>query len=249
MARPSAPVQRAAQLLAFFGVSNAAGWDQHWGQLAASYRMSERLTVSPFAVAIWLREAELAAEAVELPAYRVAQLRALVPKLRPLSRELVVGGAIDTARDLLDSAGVGLLLIEGVPGAPASGAVHWIRGNPWIDPHARYRTDDQLWFSLFHEIGHLLQGGYRPEVVEEMADQELPRRDEEAANAFAREALLPQADLDRWLAEAVVNGASIAKFAESQRVAPGIVVGRLQRDKRLLPGELNHLKRHFNAAP
>lgn len=246
VARSSTPAKQAAQLLSFFGVSSPGGWDQHWGQRMASYRMSERLPVSLHAVALWLREAEREAEGADLPDYRAAQLRAIVPKLRPLSREPVIGGAIDAARKLLNAAGVGLLLIEGVSGAPASGAVHWIRRNPWIVLTLRYRTDDQLWFSLFHEIGHLLEGGRRPEVVEEVADDELPRLDEQAANAFAREALLPRDELDRWLAENVINRPSISTFAASQGVAPGIVVGRLQRDRRLKPSELNRLKRHFD---
>jgi HTH-type transcriptional regulator/antitoxin HigA len=127
--------------------------------------------------------------------------------------------------------------------------VHWIRGNPWIVLTLRYRTDDQLWFSLFHEIGHLLEGGRRPEIVEEVGDEELPRPDEQSANAFAREALLPQDELDRWLTEDAINRGSTTKFAASQGVAPGIVVGRRQRDRRLKPSELNRLKRHFDAPP
>jgi HTH-type transcriptional regulator/antitoxin HigA len=115
--------------------------------------------------------------------------------------------------------------------------------------HAAIPHGDQLWFSLFHEIGHLLEGGRRPEVVEEIADEELTRPDEQAANAFAREALLPQDQLDRWLAEDVINRASISKFAANQGIALGMVVGRLQRDRRLKPSELNRLKRHFEAPP
>jgi addiction module HigA family antidote len=245
VARSSTGAERASQLLSFFGVSSPVGWDQHWGQLVASYRMSERRPVSLHAVALWLREAEREAEEAELPDYRATQLRALVPKLRPLSREPVIGGAIDAARRLLNAAGVGLLLIEGVQGAPASGAVHWVRGNPWIVLTLRYRTDDQLWFSLFHEIGHLLEGGRRPEVVEEIGDEEPSRPDEQTANEFARESLLPQDELNRWLAEDVIDRASVTRFAASQGVSPGIVVGRLQRDRRLKPSELNYLKRHF----
>lgn len=248
VARDATAPQQAVELLSFFGVSNPAGWDQHWGQITASYRLSERLPVSPYAVAIWIREAEREAERealdVELPSYSAARLHALVPELRPLSRALVVGGAIDRARELLRSAGVGLVLIQGVSGAPASGAVRWIRGNPWIVLTLRYRTDDQLWFSLFHEIGHLFEGGRRRDVVEELEDQELPRDDEQAANGFAREALLPQADLDRWLENGSINPRAIRDFADAQDVAPGIVVGRLQRDRRIPPGQFNDLKRH-----
>jgi hypothetical protein len=52
-----------------------------------------------------------------------------------------------------------------------------------------------------------------------------------------------------WLAEDVIDRASITKFAASQGVVPGIVVGRLQRDRVLKPSELSHLKRHFDLPP
>lgn len=246
VARDSTGPQRAAELLSFFGVSSPAGWDQHWGQVVASYRMSERLEVSPHAVAVWVREAERGASDVDLPGYDSAQLRAVVGELRPLSRALVVGGAIDRARELLKSGGVGLLLIQGVTGAPASGAVRWIRGNPWIVLTLRHRTDDQLWFSLFHEVGHVLERGPRRELVEELEDRELPRDDERAANAFAREALLSQADLDRWLENGSIDRKAIRDFAAAQDVAPGIVVGRLERDKQVPRGRFNGLKRYLD---
>jgi len=238
--RPS----QAAQLLAFFGVSNSNGWEQHWGQIAASYRMSERLPVSRYSVAVWLRAAEREVGGTQLPPYRPARLRTLVSDLRPLSRALVVAGAIDRAKELLSSAGVGLVLIEGITGAPASGAVRWIHGDPWIVLTLRHRTEDQLWFSLFHEIGHMLEGGRRRDVVEE-ADDELARPDEVGANSFAREALLPQAELDVWLSSASLDRRSITEFAATQGVSPGIVVGRLQRDRRVDKSAFNDLKEHL----
>jgi HTH-type transcriptional regulator/antitoxin HigA len=242
--RASPAPKQAAQLLAFFGVSNPAGWEQHWGQLAASYRMSERIPASRYSVAVWVRVAEREVGDSQLAAYQPARLRALVGELKPLTRALVVAGAIDRAKELLASAGVGLVLIEGITGAPASGAVRWIRGNPWIVLTLRHRTEDQLWFSLFHEIGHLLEGGRRRDVLEE-AEDELARPDEGPANSFARESLLPQTVLETWLASTTLDRRSISEFAATQGVSPGIVVGRLQRDGRIDKGALNDLKQRL----
>ena len=242
--RAPAPKQ-AAQLLAFFGVSNPTGWEQHWGRMAASYRMSERIPASRYSVAVWLRAAEREVGDSQLPAYQPAGLRALIPKLRSLVRALVVASAIDRAKDLLGSVGVGLVLTEGITGAPASGAVRWIRRNPWIVLTLRHRTEDQLWFSLFHEIGHLLEGGRRRDVVEEAEGDELVRPDEEPANQFARETLLPQAALDAWLGDGHLDRQSISDFAASQGVSTGIVVGRLQRDGRVEKSAFNELKQRL----
>jgi HTH-type transcriptional regulator/antitoxin HigA len=246
--RESAAPQRAAELHSFFGVSSPAGWEQYWGQVTASYRMSERLKVSPYTVAVWLREAEHKVSDRDLPEYSADRLRSLVPQLRSLTRASAIVGAIGLTQDLLASAGVGLVLIEGITGAPASGAVRWIRGRPWIILTLRHRVDDQLWFSVFHEIGHLLEGGRRPEVVEELGDEELTREDEAAANEFARETLLPSRDMDEWLRRTSIDRGTIQEFATNQGVAPGIVVGRLQREGRIPKARFNDLKRRVGTS-
>jgi Zn-dependent peptidase ImmA (M78 family) len=100
--------------------------------------------------------------------------------------------------------------------------------------------------AYFHELGHLLEGGRRRELVEELEDEELPRDDELAANTFAREALLSQVDLDRWLELGSIDRKRISDFAAAQSVAPGIVVGRLERDGVVLRGRFNVLKRYLD---
>ncbi|MBA3687619.1 MAG: HigA family addiction module antidote protein [Chloroflexi bacterium] len=244
--RDSSTPQQAAELLSFFGVSNPSGWAQHWGQIAASYRMSRRTRVSRFAVALWLRTAEREAESQPIPAFDRNRLRAIAPALRSLSRALVLGSAVDEAKEVLKSAGAGLLLIEGVTDAPASGAVRWVRGNPWIILTLRHKTDDQLWFSLLHEIGHLLEGIRRQEVAEELPVGKLADPAEKAADDYAREILLPEAELKVWLRNHSIDRQTIRDLAASQGVAPGIVVGRLQRDGLIEPARFNDLKRSLD---
>jgi Zn-dependent peptidase ImmA (M78 family) len=210
----------------------------------ANYRMSESLPVSTYAIALWLREAERAIGDVELPRYDPDGLRGLVPAIRPLSVQHVAAGAIEQARDRLASVGVGLLLVKGIRGAPASGAVRWIRNSPWILLTLRHNTDDHLWFSLFHEIGHLLEGGRRESVIEQLPDEQAPiDHVEDAANAFAREALLPNFQPEELWSTAPLNRNTIREVAAEYGVAPGIVVGRLERDGRIAPGQYRDLKR------
>jgi hypothetical protein len=63
------------------------------------------------------------------------------------------------------------------------------------------------------------------------------------ANAFARDKLIPPAELRRFLAsgfQPTLN--QIERFAASIGIAPGVVVGRLQYDKKLPMSAGNHLK-------
>lgn len=240
--------EQAAALLAYFGVSSPVGWERFWGEAAASYRMSQTQSVSPYAVAIWLREAEREVEGIELPPYDPVRLRGLVPQIRSLTTSVVLSMAVEEARDLLASIGVGLLLAKGIRGAPASGAVRWIRSNPWILLTLRHRTDDHLWFSLFHEIGHLLESGRRKNVVEELRDDGLPPTDEVAADAFARDALLPDFESSGLVREGRLDQGSIRETAAEYGVAPGIVVGRLERDRNVPPGRFRNLKRKVDTS-
>ena len=241
--RRTPKAEQAAALLAYFGVSSPVGWERFWGEAAASYRMSETQSVSPYAVAIWLREAEREVEDIELPTYDPVRLRGVVPQIRSLTTALVLAIAVEEARDLLASAGVGLLLARGIRGAPASGAVRWIRNNPWILLTLRHRTEDHLWFSLFHEVGHVLEGGRRRDVVEELSDDGTSRTDEGAANAFARDTLLPDFESSELLRTGRLDQSAIRETAAEYGVAPGIVVGRLERDRNVQPGHFINLKR------
>lgn len=235
------PAEQAESLLSYFGVTGPTGWEQHWGNLAGSYRMSESAQVSRYAVASWLREAEVEVASARLPRFRPTEIHRKVPRLRELTRAIVFAGAVEEARHLLGEAGVGLVLVGGYPGAPASGAVRWIKGSPWIILTLRYKTDDQFWFSLFHELGHLLTAGKGSDVVEEMGGPG-SRAEEDSANAFAREALVPQDALDRLVGGGDFGRGIVRSLAAEIGVAPGVVVGRLQRDGLVRKSQLNDLK-------
>ncbi len=243
------PTEHAAQLLAFFGVSSPAGWQQHWGQIAANYRMRRGGRVSPEAVTVWLREGERSVEATALPAYDPTHLRRVMMEMRALSRAIVFAAALAAARERLATAGVGLVLIRGVTGAPVSGATRWVRDNPLIQLTLRHYVDDQFWFSLYHEAGHLLEGGRRRDVVEELPDGRSDALEERAADRFARDTLVPSEPLASFLAAGDLSRPAVREFAAEIGVAPGVVVGRLQRDRVVDWSYLNDLKRPLGERP
>ena len=74
------------------------------------------------------------------------------------------------------------------------------------------------------------------------AETEDQQREEEA-NVFARHWLIPEAEWTRFVGEvAKIESAAIRSFAKSIQVHPGIVVGRIMREK-LLP--YSHPARHL----
>ena len=88
---------------------------------------------------------------------------------------------------------------------------------------------DQVWFTFFHEAGHILLHGKKDVFLELHG---MTSEKEEEANRFASNILIPPDELNEFLQERVTLS-RIQQFANRIGTHPGIVVGRLQRDKRL----------------
>ncbi|MDR1078957.1 MAG: HigA family addiction module antidote protein [Propionibacteriaceae bacterium] len=105
----------------------------------------------------------------------------------------------------------------------------------------RGKTDDQLWFTLLHELGHVLRDNAAG-LYWSGGDQEA----EAAADRFAADLLIPPAqaaDLPRGR-----NLKAVRDFAQSIGVAPSVVIGRIQHETRDF-GWGNGLKRRFEFVP
>jgi Zn-dependent peptidase ImmA (M78 family) len=106
----------------------------------------------------------------------------------------------------------------------------------------RYLSDDQFWFSFFHEAGHLFLHGREGFFLEGMGTPATPQ--EQEANAFAERILVPPEWRDKMLALRT-DSREVIRFARKLGIAPGIVVGQLQHYGRVKRSHLNGLKRRF----
>ncbi len=128
------------------------------------------------------------------------------------------------------SAGVALVWLPELKGATVSGATRWLTDEKaLIQVSLRYKCDDQLFFSLFHEAGHVLLHRKSIAFLEGVGDDTPEERE---ADRFAAEHLIPSAAYHELLAEAL-SLEQIDAFAGRLGIAAGIVVGRLQHDNRL----------------
>ena len=75
-------------------------------------------------------------------------------------------------------------------------------------------------------------------------DDKLANKEEDEANAFSAELLIPRQYRDEMF-RLPVNGRAVARFARKVGVSPGIVVGQLQHYGSLKQNQLNNLKRPF----
>jgi hypothetical protein len=240
--RPKDKVQQVRGVLNFFGVASPEQWEDHWRALEVAFRKTESVRAELGAIAAWLRKGELIAQEVACGPFDAHTFRDALRRARSLTveRPEVFQKRLS---DLCARAGVAVAFVRELPKTGISGATRWLNASKaLIQLTLRYKTDDQLWFSFFHEAGHLLLHRKRVIYIE---DELRGTPEEDEANRFAADLLIPPTELSEWLSHGRPSKSSIMAFARRMTIAPGIVVGRLQHDGILPFGWCNDLKKKF----
>lgn len=232
-------------LLQFFGIAEPASWDDLWADCLVNYRKTTAYESSDFALSVWLRQGEIEAQEIACAPYNESRFRELLRgELRTLSRlspeqfapQLVASCA---------AVGVAVVFVPQIDGARVSGATRWLtKDKALIQLSLRYKTNDHFWFTFFHEAAHIVLHGKRDVFInnEDGADDEK----EQEANQFSADMLIPPTVYNRFVQlNKRMSRAAVLQFADTQGIAPGIVVGRLQHDGHLPFTHLNKLKERF----
>ena len=243
---PAGDSDLASKLLAFFGVATVDAWHTRFDARNIAYR-DWPAESDKFALVTWLRLAELEAANQAAADYRASTFKTALRQMRVLTRGDAPSSLGEAAR-LCNESGVALTLVKPLPRMRLSGAAWWLsRRRPLIALSARHKTDDDLWFSFFHEAAHILLHGKKVVFVDG-ANGDYDDTEKEA-NDWAANALLPRKPWQRFLAGGAFSRNAVSLFAEEQGVAPGIVVGRLQQERRVpWQSPLNSLKVKLNWA-
>lgn len=251
-------------LQSFFGVSSLDMLPTLRTPYLAQFRKSDSFASNPYALLAWLTQGERLANGQSTGPFDAKLLRASLPALRSLS-QLPDTDFVEPLVEQLASLGVILIFVPAPKGAPVSGATRWLRPDrALVQLSLRHKSDDHLWFTLFHELGHILLHGKRERFIDfapssgdgdsgvgEPSAEYLAHRDKERqADNFAAETLLPAAALNAFLSAGDLSATAITDFATASGISPGIVVGRLQHQGLVPYGSaLNKLKRRYRFVP
>ncbi len=230
-----------SECLRFFGVGSVEAW-RGWadGLKLTAYRMSGKAGRHFGSIAAWLRYGELRAEKTDCAPYSADAFRSRLPELRVLALETDPRVFMPRLRSLCAEAGVAVVFAPTPEGCPASGATRWLSPQKaLLMLSLRYKTNDQLWFSLFHEAGHILRHGKKKIFLE--FNHEAGQAEEKEADRFAANLLIPPKH-HQELFSLGSNKRKVVAFAERIGVPPGIVVGRLQHEGLVPYTHLNGLK-------
>ena len=241
-------VGRVGQLLRYFGVATPKQWESTYGDLCGAAREAGKFKAELGDLSAWLRAGELLAQRCDCRPYDKETFLAHLGKIRSLTAKNPAAAWPDVCR-LCAEAGVAVVLVPELPNTHVAGFTRWLSSDKaLIQLSLRYKTDDSLWFTLFHEAAHILLHGKRDIFVEYRG---LDNPKEKEANAWAGDFLISPADWTAFMGKLPVRPdlPVIAGFARQQGIAPSIVLGRLQhREKRVPPGSYNSLKHKVRIA-
>jgi HTH-type transcriptional regulator / antitoxin HigA len=232
---------RLKNLLNYFEVATPGAWDTRWQTVGAAYRLSHVHQPNRYALAAWLQRGELIGRQCNCSPYDATSFRKFLDEARQLTceppaifqKQLIAKGM---------TCGVVVAFVHELP-KTASGATRWLASDKaLIQLSLRYRTDDQLWFTFFHEAAHILFHQKRRIFLEGGTSTGV---EEDEANSFAANFLIPPDRYEVFVSLANFSVESIRSFANDLVIAPGIVVGRLQHDNYLGHNRCNSLKQYL----
>jgi len=236
------------EVLRFFAVASPEAWDDVWcgPQSQVAFRQSKAFRSDPGAVAAWLRKGEIDAQTIKCQPYDQTAFKEVLGR----ARDLTVDPPEVFQPQLVQrcaSVGVAVAFVPELPKARVCGATRWLSSNKaLIQLSLRYKTNDHLWFTFFHEAGHIVLHGKRDMFIE---SKEGKGTKETEADLFSADFLIQRSKYDEFVRLGTFSETAIRCFAAEIGIAPGIVVGRLQYDKKLPhASHLNGLKRHYEWA-
>ena len=239
IAKTTDKIEQLKEVLRFFGVASPDQWETVWREYQVACRQTQRFDTCAESVSAWLRKGEMEAGLIVCQPFDKNRFLEVLDNIRELTVEpphLLQQRLVE----LCASAGVAVVFIPELPKTGVYGATRRFGDRAVIQLSLRYKSNDHLWFTFFHEAGHIIKHG-RKEIF--LEGNGLDDRKEDEANAFARDKLIPPAEYRRFISS--WDGRSLApikSFTGIIKIAPGIVVGRLQHDKLLPNSHGNRLK-------
>ena len=137
------------------------------------------------------------------------------------------------ARDLLLRKGIVLVAEPQIPGMKVDGVAFLLEGVPVVGLTLRRDTLDNFWFTLLHEVGHVIlhyRTGLSTGFFDDTDTTDVDEIELEA-NEFASNVLIPEERWKRTPARITKSPEVVEKFAKELGINPAIVFGRIQKER------------------
>lgn len=159
----------------------------------------------------------------ELPKYNKSKFEKAV--MYALTQTGNHEGFFPEVQKAFGEAGVALVALPNLKNSGVNGASKRVDGKVMLMVNDRRHYADTFWFTLFHEIGHILNGDLGISFSGQKEDE---------ADLYAQRTLIPQDEYEAFVrTHHFFDEATIREFANSIDRDPGIVLGRLLKDEKV----------------
>lgn len=224
------PSEKVRSLRRFFSVASLSFDTELKRQL--SFRKSNNENFSRDYLYCWLRYGEIQANKENNPKFDIDKLKESSKSIRKLATNSFLL-QIDFIKKFLNEAGVSLIFEPYLTNTYVNGVSYKMSNDKAVIMLSdRGKKDDILWFTLFHEIAHLVKHS-KKEIYVDLENAETNDIENEA-DEYARNILIPPEKYNNFINNRKIFTESMIKdFAKENGVSTGIVVGRLQKDKKV----------------
>jgi len=198
--------------------------------IAAAPLLVRLFDSEPVETAVLMRARQLAKKH-KVAKFNAARFKAAIPGLLEFSKDVA---GIEGLPAFFANLGVHLVIVPALSHSYMDGAVFYAGSNPVILLTLRYDRVDNFWFTLTHEVAHLVANHHGVHIdtnLEKPSDVAA----EQTADKLASEWLLESATYEKFLSSSghFYSRETVASYADSVKRHPGIVVGRLHHQKKV----------------
>lgn len=233
--------------LDFFGVPDYPSWEKKYENLFITtyFKKSKTYQADRVALATWLRVGELCTKDLEVESWDRKKLLNSIEKIKELTKEKNPSVFLPKLKSIFAKCGVKFLVLKTPPKCPINGVIRFVETNqPLVILSFRYKTDDHFWFTIFHEIGHLILHDIDQLYLEKNDFKKQINQIESEANNFSETVLL--SGLDKHELEKIPRDhKNIIRKAVQLGISPGILVGQMQFNEIISYRYYNKLKRKY----
>jgi HTH-type transcriptional regulator/antitoxin HigA len=181
----------------------------------------------------WFFKARQLAENIKVTEFSALRLK---NEIQNLPRFSITDERMAQLPFILKEMGIRLVIVEHLPQTYIDGAAFWLDDHsPVVAVSFRYDRIDSFWFTLMHELAHILQSKNKDTFLDDnlilppQETQEKKSSVERDADSLASEWLIPQNLLNNFIksTKPFYSKKKITAFAHQIGIHPGIVVGRL----------------------
>lgn len=190
-----------------------------------------------YALLAWAQKAKIEARKIETSPIDLNSLKDRIVEIRAMTTQKPEEFCPKLIT-MLAECGIVMVFLPHIGGSFLHGATFYDGEKIVLALTVREKDVDKFWFSLFHELAHILYGHIGQ-------SDGTSAQDENDADLFATDTLIPSDKYEMLVERNVYSKDAITRFAAYVGIDVGIVVGRLQREGHIEYSRYNDMKTKY----